>query len=408
MEQRELRVIGTDRTFFTKITNTISKLLIPTKVGINSMLISIKRNNLLKNYELYAELKKDELPERKEVISKKYEESYALYLDAIDKNVMDSIYKKVKNNTATEFEKNALASYYEVTHIKDTEYTEYKYKKQLYLINLDYETIKSMEKPKLRTRFEKFYCSKIESSYKALLKHYSVQIADNLSYKDKSIIYDKIFSSLEEYITNVLPIKMKYDSSNTYKEILDEYDKFSRFTVGKLEQREFIEKKMILLGISRQLFTHSLPLIVAEQCYIKLLKDIRSLIVDTKFPQKRAAAYETLIELIEDYNIRLLSTKIYWDKPQDREEYKKFWEEFKQVQKLKEKDPEEFKKKREILFIKNDLKKLNASKRDYSKIIKFYKNRLVKLGAMRKLKNSCITLDENYTKKKSVKEKEIV
>lgn len=408
MEQRELRVIGTDRTFFTKITNTISKLLIPTKVGINSMLISIKRNNLLKNYELYAELKKDELPERKEVISKKYEESYALYLDAIDKNVMDSIYKKVKNNTATEFEKNALASYYEVTHIKDTEYTEYKYKKQLYLINLDYETIKSMEKPKLRTRFEKFYCSKIESSYKALLKHYSVQIADNLSYKDKSIIYDKIFSSLEEYITNVLPIKMKYDSSNTYKEILDEYDKFSRFTVGKLEQREFIEKKMILLGISRQLFTHSLPLIVAEQCYIKLLKDMRSLIVDTKFPQKRAAAYETLIELIEDYNIRLLSTKIYWDKPQDREEYKKFWEEFKQVQKLKEKDPEEFKKKREILFIKNDLKKLNASKRDYSKIIKFYKNRLVKLGAMRKLKNSCITLDENYTKKKSVKEKEIV
>lgn len=408
MEQRELRVIGTDRTFFTKITNTISKLLIPTKVGINSMLISIKRNNLLKNYELYAELKKDELPERKEVISKKYEESYALYLDAIDKNVMDSIYKKVKNNTATEFEKNALASYYEVTHIKDTEYTEYKYKKQLYLINLDYETIKSMEKPKLRTRFEKFYCSKIESSYKALLKHYSVQIADNLSYKDKSIIYDKIFASLEEYITNVLPIKMKYDSSNTYKEILDEYDKFSRFTVGKLEQREFIEKKMILLGISRQLFTHSLPLIVAEQCYIKLLKDIRSLIVDTKFPQKRAAAYETLIELIEDYNIRLLSTKIYWDKPQDREEYKKFWEEFKKVQKLKEKDPEEFKKKREILFIKNDLKKLNASKRDYSKIIKFYKNRLVKLGAMRKLKNSCITLDENYTKKKSVKEKEIV
>lgn len=408
MEQRELRVIGTDRTFFTKITNTISKLLIPTKVGINSMLISIKRNNLLKNYELYAELKKDELPERKEVISKKYEESYALYLDAIDKNVMDSIYKKVKNNTATEFEKNALASYYEVTHIKDTEYTEYKYKKQLYLINLDYETIKSMEKPKLRTRFEKFYCSKIESSYKALLKHYSVQIADNLSYKDKAIIYDKIFASLEEYITNVLPIKMKYDSSNTYKEILDEYDKFSRFTVGKLEQREFIEKKMILLGISRQLFTHSLPLIVAEQCYIKLLKDIRSLIVDTKFPQKRAAAYETLIELIEDYNIRLLSTKIYWDKPQDREEYKKFWEEFKQVQKLKEKDPEEFRKKREILFIKNDLKKLNASKRDYSKIIKFYKNRLVKLGAMRKLKNSCITLDENYTKKKSVKEKEIV
>ena len=92
---------------------------------------------------------------------------------------------------------------------------------------------------------------------------------------------------------------------------------------------------MILLGISRQLFTHSLPLIVAEQCYIKLLKDTRSLIVDTKIPQKRAAAYDILIELIEDYNVRLLSTKIYWDKPQDREEYKRFWEEYKKIQKLK-------------------------------------------------------------------------
>ena len=30
---------------------------------------------------------------------------------------------------------------------------------------------------------------------------------------------------------------------------------------------------MILLGISRYLFTHSLPLIAAEQCYIQLIKD---------------------------------------------------------------------------------------------------------------------------------------
>lgn len=410
MGQKELKVANTDKTFFTKITNTISKLLIPTKVGINSMLITIKRNNLLKNYELYTQLKKDELPEKKEAVSKKYEETYSLYLESIDKNIMDSIYKKVKNNTATEFEKNALSSYYEVTHIKETEYLEYKYKKQLYLINLDYETIKNMEKSKTRTRFEKFYCSKMESSYKGLLKHYSVQLADNLSYKDKSIIYDKIFTNLEEYITNILPIKMKYDEENIYKEILNEYDKFSRFTVGKLDQKEFIEKKMILLGISRQLFTHSLPLIVAEQCYIKLLKDTRSLIVDTKVMQKRAAAYDILIELIEDYNVRLLSTKIYWDKPTDREEYKKFWEEYKQIQKIKEEDIEIYNRKKEILFIKNDLKKLNASKRDYSKIIKFYKNRLVKLGVMRQFKDHAITSEEDYTKKKNkkVEQKETV
>ncbi len=142
MEQRGLKVISSDKTFFTKITNTISKLLIPTKVGFNGVIIGIKRNNVLKNYELYTNLKREEASDKKESISKKYEEAYTLYLEAIDKYIMDSVYKKVKNGTATEFEKNALATYYEVTHIKETEYLEYKHRKQQYLIELDYETIK--------------------------------------------------------------------------------------------------------------------------------------------------------------------------------------------------------------------------------------------------------------------------
>ena len=45
MEERSLRITGTDKTFFNKITNTLTRLLIPTKIGINGMLISMKRNN---------------------------------------------------------------------------------------------------------------------------------------------------------------------------------------------------------------------------------------------------------------------------------------------------------------------------------------------------------------------------
>ena len=51
---------------------------------------------------------------------------YGLYLEAIDKYIMDSIYKKVKNDTASEFEKNALSNYYTVIHLKETQYLEYK------------------------------------------------------------------------------------------------------------------------------------------------------------------------------------------------------------------------------------------------------------------------------------------
>ena len=83
---------------------------------------------------------------------------------------------------------------------------------------------------------------------------------------------------------------------------------------------------MILLGLSRVLFTHSLPLVAAEQCYKKLLKDTRNLIANTKAEEKRENVYRMLLELIEAYNVKLLSTKVYWDKPQEREAYKKFWD----------------------------------------------------------------------------------
>ena len=53
MEEKSLRITGTDKTFFNRITKTLTKMLIPTKIGINGMLISIKRNAVLKAFEAY-------------------------------------------------------------------------------------------------------------------------------------------------------------------------------------------------------------------------------------------------------------------------------------------------------------------------------------------------------------------
>ena len=53
MEERSLRITGTNTNFFSKITSTLTKILIPTKIGINGMLISMKRNNLIKAFENY-------------------------------------------------------------------------------------------------------------------------------------------------------------------------------------------------------------------------------------------------------------------------------------------------------------------------------------------------------------------
>ena len=392
MEEKSLRVY-TDKTFFTRITSTLSKMLIPTKLGLNAMAISMKRNSIIKNFESYTNASED----KKEALEKKYEDSYSLYLEAIDKYIMDSIYKKVKNDTASEFEKDALSKYYNIIKLKDSEYIEYKYKKQQYLLDLDYESVNGTGKEKLISKYKQFYISKIDSLYKGVLKHYSIRLADNISSKERDIIYEKIFICLEEYITNILQIKMEYEDNDTYKKIIDEYNQFQNYTVGKLDQNETIEKRMVLIAISRNLFTHSLPLIVAEQCYIKLLKDVRSLIVDTKVIKKREKAYTLLIKLIEEYNVKLLSTKVYWDKPEKREQHKVFWNKYKELEKIKNK--KEQLKQKEILFIKSDLKQVYSNENKYYKIIKFYKGKLVLLGAMKEIKNKCKTLEGQYSGK---------
>lgn len=391
MEERSLRVLRADTTFFSKISTTISKLLVPTKVGINGMLISIKRNNVLKSYEAFKESADIIDTEKKDAISKKYEETYALYLEAIDKYVMDSIYTKVKNDNASDFEKNALSKYYEITRLKENEYIEYKNRKQKYLLELDFEGIKLNNKTKLYNRYVAFYLSKVDALYKAILKNYSVKLSDNLSSKtiSRNEVYKKIFKTLEEYIDEIMPLKVEYDKVKC-EEVLEEYDKLEGFSVGKLDEINHMEKNMMLLGISRKLFTHSLPLIVAEQCYIDLLKKTRELIVNAKSNDKKEEAYELLIKLIEDYNIKLLSTKIYWEKPQERADYKIFWDKYKNVKDYKEK---------EILFIKEDLKRLNRSKKDYKNIIKLHKQKLVELGEMRQIKDKCKTITGRFVKK---------
>ena len=402
MEERSLRIVGTDKNFFNKITNTLTRILIPTKIGINGMLISIKRNSLIKAYESY---KAEDNNYDSSESEKKYNSAYEAYLDSLDKYVMDSIYKKVKNGTASEFEKDAMARYYEVTSLKENEYVEYKYRKQKYLLELDYEGIKVSGKEKLLYRYNELYIYKMDSLYKSILKNYSIKVADTTNKYDstKEWIYTKIFHTLEDYIQNILSLKLDINYDDNLKSIANDYDRYESYTIGKLDTKDNIEKNMILLGISRKLFTHSLPLIVAEQCYEKLLKDARTLVQDTKIATKREKAYGMLINLIEDYNVKLLSTKVYWETPKQREEYKDFWNKYKEISKLKETDFIEYVKQKEILFIRNDMKKIQNSKIDYSKILKYYKRKLVDYGVMKEIKNSCRSQGK-YIK---VKDKEV-
>lgn len=387
MEEKSLRITGANTNFFNKITKTITKIFIPTKIGINGMKITMKRNSLLKAYENYQA---DTENFNTEELEKKYDEAYTVYLETLDKYVMDSIYNKVKNDTASEFERDALSRYYEVTSLKEKEYMDYKYRKQKYLIELDKESIDTMAKEKVQERYNKFYIEKMDTLYKSILKNYSIKLADTTNVYDstKEWVYVKIFYTLEEYIQNILSLKMKIGNDEEFKEILNDYNRFEGFTVGKLDTRDNIEKNMILLGISRKLFTHSIPLIVAEQCYEKLLKDARTLVQDTKMATKREKAYNMLMNLIEDYHVRLLSKKVYWESMSERDYYKKIWDKYKEIEKLKEVNFEEYIKQKEVLFIRNDIRKIENDKVDYSRIITYYRRKLIDYGVIRELKDN--------------------
>ena len=392
VEERSLKVYSKDTTFFNKISTTLTKILIPTKIGINSMMINIKRSAVIKAYEQIRAAEENGATDKTEALKGKYDDSYTLYLEAIDKNIMDSIYKKVKNDTASLFERNALSDYYNVVHLKDKEYLEYKYRKQKFLLELDYETLKAVKKEKIISKFMPVYLEKMDIIYKGILKNYSVKLADGLKATrvNQVDVYKNIFSTLEDYIKNVLPIKLDTDEGKKYEKILKDYEEYEAFSVGKLDEREFLEKNMILLGLSRVLFTHSLPLVAAEQCYNKLLRDTRSLIVKTKNEEKKEHAYQMLLKLIEDYNVKLLSTKVYWDKIEEREAYKKFWDSYSKADSYDEK---------EILSLKRELHDTALEYEKYAEVRKFYKDKLCELGVMRRIKgNSCRSLSGHYTK----------
>lgn len=382
-EEKSLKVYDTRRTFFSKIGSTLGKILTPTKLGFNNLLVSMKRSSMIKNYKNMINAKQG----KEEVNEKKFEESYSLYLDSIDQLIIETIYKKVRMNTASDFEKEALSKYYNIIHLKENDEIEYKYKKQQYLLNLDYNDLKISGKEKQISEYQTVYLYEMEQLYKALLKHYSIKLPEKMLPAQKETLYNKLFETLEEYVTNIIPLKKIND-----EELIKECSLFETYEVGKLDQVDILDKRMILLGISRKLFVHSLPLVVAERCYIKLLKDTRNLIVDTKIARKRENAYQLLLRMFEQYNQKLLAVKIYWNKNEEKINYNQFAIKCKELENVrKEQGLHAYDVRKQILYIREDMKCLERYDDKYYRILQFYRGRLVKLGDMKELKNICKT-----------------
>ena len=126
--------------------------------------------------------------------------------------------------------------------------------------------------------------------------------------------------------------------------------------------------------------------------YLKLIEDTRNLLVDTRLPKKKEKSYEQLLNLIEEYNLKILSTKVYWDNNESKQKFREFWKKYQALDEIDSK--EERAKQREILFVKDELDRARKNENKYAKLISIYKSKLVDLGVLKRMSNKCRSLEE--------------
>ena len=178
----------------------------------------------------------------------------------------------------------------------------------------------------------------------------------------------------------------------------DEESSNYKITQKKLDIEQSEYEQIAKSGAQKYLITDNyngefLQEDISDNLVVKRYFDYYKMLMITN-PEK---AYSLLITLIEEYNVKLQSTKVYWEKPAEREAYKDFYKQYQAIQKGKEKNYIEYSKDKQVLFLRNDLKKLRKEPNRYYKIIQFYCAKLVELDAMKNLKNSFIS-EGAYTK----------
>lgn len=400
MEELNKLEIVQKRNFFNKAVSNINKLLYkPTQRGLYGMYISLKRKDLIKAY--VANNKITESEEENEIAERKYEKAYEAYIKIIDKYITDYLYKKVKKQSANTQEGEILSGYYKVISLKEENYMEYKYKKHQFLLNVEWDYVSLGKKEQLISTFKEIYCEKMEALYKSLLKNYSVVLTD-ISPKTPSDIYDKIFDCIYDCIQTVIISRIENDSNGEYRKIAAQCEVLTALEKYNLsEEQKIIKRNIILLSISRNLFTHSLPLLAAEKCYYKLLADARILLKNAKDKIEKEAYYKEIIKIMEDLNLKVLCKKQYWDNNVVKENYSKIKDKIKQIVALEKNDKDTARVQKEILYIRQDISYQKSEKILDSSVYDFYIDKLRQLGDLKKYPNKCTSLNRKYIKKKS-------
>lgn len=373
----------TDDGVFGKAINNLNKILYSPSGSFFNIAINSKRNSVVKNFLLSESFEKASSEKKRNQMMSKYERIYDSYLNMLESYITETIYNKSKKKVSSIKENKLLSNYYEMINLKSTDFVEYKYRRQTLLLEMDWDIILATKSNSFVEKYKKFYISVVEQLYKSLMRHYAINLTD--ATKDKQQTYTHIYDLIEDYIKVILPY---LDETETNKRIMEIY-KNQIITIDTYNKKAYSElkKRMLLLEISKFIFAYSLPMIALDQCYQELITSTRIAIMNAYLDADKFEVYQLLLDLIESYNVNVLSKKIYWETDMEKEEYMKFWNKYTEFKKLERIDFAEYVRLREVHFIMDDMKKIKDDKK-YDEVRNYYRERMKQQRGFRRLSNN--------------------
>lgn len=383
MAEVQLKLVKrTEDGVFGRAINNLNRMLYSPSGSFFNLAINAKRNNVVKNFLQSENLEKIVNDKKRSQVMTKYERTYESYLDMLENYIKETIYNKSKKKVSSIKENKILSNYFELINLKNNDLVEYKYKRQTLLLAMDWDIILSSKGNSFVEKYKKFYNSVVEQLYKSLMRHYAINLTD--ATKDKDQTYKNIYNLIEDYIKDILPF---HEETETQKRIIDVY-KNKIITIDTYNKQSYseIKRSMYLLELSKYMFAYSLPMIALDQCYQELMNSCRTALMNTFLDADKFEIYQLLIDLLESYNVNVLSKKIYWETDNEKEEYMKFWDKYNEFKKLERIDYSEYIRLREVHFIMDDLKKIKNDKK-YEELKKYYRERMQQQRGFRVLKN---------------------
>lgn len=385
MAELQLKVArNTDDGIFGKALSNLNRVLYSSGGGFYNIIINAKRSSAVKAFSTYQNISSIADENKRNQVTNKYEKVYENYINALEKYLLEIVYNRVQKKVASLSENKLLSVYYEINALKGNEYVEYKNRRQILLLDMDWATVLSSKNEAFTKKYKEFYIYNMEQLYKANMRHYAVLLT-GAKVGENDDKYNKIYALIEDYIKNVLPyvddITDKDKIIEAYKNLVASIDVYSK------KKSDEIKRNKVLLEISRELFAYSLPMIAAEQCFMDLIEKSRIAIENSFIDAEQFEVYQLLLDLLESYHENILDKKVYWDTQTEREEFQKLRDEFAECKKLERIDFEEYKRRREIILVCSELKNMKKANKKYEKLKAYYVDRMKQLHGLRELKN---------------------